>query len=122
MPSATAVFVAHCPAVDDGVDSRQLLDKLCPTVGINDNPRLKYGQNGAASTVPDIDPTASWTGLNCTALFSHLLHGFAGTLTPKQLIQLKTMYKSSIDYATSDKVIKAPAGRAAQCNMGAGHS
>jgi hypothetical protein len=30
----------------------------------------------------------------------------AGTFTPKQLNQLKTVYKSSIDYATSDKSIK----------------
>jgi hypothetical protein len=30
----------------------------------------------------------------------------AGTFTPKQLDELKTVYKSSIDYATSDKPIK----------------
>jgi hypothetical protein len=30
----------------------------------------------------------------------------AGTFSPKQLNQLKTAYKSSIDYVTSDKRIK----------------
>jgi hypothetical protein len=62
-----------------GVDSKQLWDKLCPTVGIGDVPRLKVvNQNTAASAVLNYDATASWSALSCTALFSHLLNGFAG--------------------------------------------
>lgn len=89
-----------------GVDSRQLWDKLCPTVGIGDNPRVNLYRNGAASTIPNFGISASLSSISCTALFSHLLNGFAGTFTPKQLDELKTVYKSSIDYAISDKPIK----------------
>jgi hypothetical protein len=61
-----------------GVDSKQLWDKLCPTVGIGDVPRLKVNQNTATGAVPNYDATANWSALSCTALFSHLLNGFAG--------------------------------------------
>jgi hypothetical protein len=43
----------------------------------------------------------------------------AGTFTPKQLDEVKTVYKSSIDYVTSDKPIKVFAGAsllAGACN------
>lgn len=61
-----------------GVDSRQLWDKLCPTVGIGDNPRVNLYRNGAASTIPNFGISASLSSISCTALFSHLLNGFAG--------------------------------------------
>jgi hypothetical protein len=61
-----------------GVDSRQLWDKLCPTVGIGDTPRVNFNRNAAASAVLDFGATSSLSAISCTALFSHLLNGFAG--------------------------------------------
>jgi hypothetical protein len=67
-----------CCILLQGVDSRQLWDKLCPTVGIGDTPRLTFNRDSASSSIPNLGATASLSAISCTALFSHLLNGFAG--------------------------------------------